>query len=155
MWWIFNPRNIRPSPSLRRQQVGPHLPPPRSSRHSLQICFCPKIGCPKCWCRIISSPSKWGVSWIQGTPKSSILTRFSITNHPFWWSPMYGHRKISIWRPPHPGQSHPRTVASAALTDTHPSPLLLGERSSKEAAAPAQVAPLANLPWKLLKWLCS
>ena len=59
-------------------------------------------------------------------------------NHSFWGSHIYGNPKISIWRVPSLGQSHPRTVASAALTDTHPFPLVLGERSSKEAAKPAR-----------------
>ena len=31
-----------------------------------------------------------GVSWNGGTPKSSILIRFSIINHPFWGTPIFG-----------------------------------------------------------------
>ena len=31
------------------------------------------------------------VSKNRGTPKSSILIRFSIINHPFWGSPIFGN----------------------------------------------------------------
>ena len=36
-----------------------------------------------------------GVSKNRGTPKSSILIGFSITNHPFWGTPLFGN--IHIW----------------------------------------------------------
>ena len=36
-----------------------------------------------------------GVSKNSGTPKSSILIGFSITNHPFWGTPIFGN--IHIW----------------------------------------------------------
>ena len=38
------------------------------------------------------------VSWNRGTPKSSILMRFSLINHPYWGSPINGtpHMYISI-----------------------------------------------------------
>ena len=32
-----------------------------------------------------------GVSKNNGTPKSSILTGFSIINHPFWGTPIFGN----------------------------------------------------------------
>ncbi len=32
-----------------------------------------------------------GVSKNRGTPKSSILIGFSIINHPFWGSPIFGN----------------------------------------------------------------
>ena len=32
-----------------------------------------------------------GVSKNRGTPKSSILMRFSIINHPFWGTPIFGN----------------------------------------------------------------
>ena len=34
------------------------------------------------------------VSENSGTPKSSILTRFSIINHPFWGTPIFGDTHI-------------------------------------------------------------
>ena len=36
------------------------------------------------------------VSENYGTPKSSILIGFSIINHPFWGTPIFGHTHISI-----------------------------------------------------------
>ena len=35
-----------------------------------------------------------GVSKNNGTPKSSILIGFSITNHPFWGIPIFGNTHI-------------------------------------------------------------
>ena len=35
-----------------------------------------------------------GVSENSGTPKSSILIRFSIVNHPFWGTPIFGNTHI-------------------------------------------------------------
>ena len=52
-----------------------------------------------------------GVSLNVGTPKSSILIGFSIINHPFWGTPIFGVPPISIllgmWLPipPFPGHS--------------------------------------------------
>ena len=37
-----------------------------------------------------------GVSKNRGTPKSSILIRFSIINHPFWDTPILGNTHISV-----------------------------------------------------------
>ena len=31
-----------------------------------------------------------------GTPKSSILIGFSIANHPFWGTPVYGNPRICV-----------------------------------------------------------
>ncbi len=36
-----------------------------------------------------------GVSKNRGTPKSSILIGFSIINHPFWGTPIFGNTHIS------------------------------------------------------------
>ena len=36
-----------------------------------------------------------GVSKNNGTPKSSILTGFSIINHPFWDTPIFGNTHIA------------------------------------------------------------
>jgi len=35
-----------------------------------------------------------GVSENSGTPKSSILIGFSIVNHPFWGTPIFGNTRI-------------------------------------------------------------
>ncbi len=35
-----------------------------------------------------------GVSKNRGTPKSSILIGFSIINHPFWGTPIFGNTHI-------------------------------------------------------------
>ena len=35
-----------------------------------------------------------GVSENSGTPKSSILIGFSIINHPFWGTPIFGNTQI-------------------------------------------------------------
>ena len=39
-----------------------------------------------------------GVSNKNGTPKSSILIRISIINHPFWGSPIFGNIHIATLR---------------------------------------------------------
>ena len=36
------------------------------------------------------------VSENDGTPKSSILIGFSIINHPFWGTPIFGNTRIYI-----------------------------------------------------------
>ena len=36
------------------------------------------------------------VSVNRGTPKSSILIGFSIINHPFWGTPIFGNTHISL-----------------------------------------------------------
>ena len=38
--------------------------------------------------------SQMGVSKNRGTPKSSVLIRLSILNHPFWGTPIFGMMKI-------------------------------------------------------------
>ena len=37
------------------------------------------------------------VSENSGTPKSSILIGFSIINHPFWVTPIFGNTHINMW----------------------------------------------------------
>ena len=37
------------------------------------------------------------VSENSGTPKSSILIRFSIIDHPFWGIPIFGNPHIAYW----------------------------------------------------------
>ena len=56
------------------------------------------------------------VSENSGTPKSSILIRFSIVNHPFWGNPIFGNTHIYIYIPweIHPRHSdHQGSVATA------------------------------------------
>ena len=38
-----------------------------------------------------------GVSKNSGTPKSSILTGFSIINHPFWGTPIFGNTHLYLY----------------------------------------------------------
>ena len=44
--------------------------------------------------KIICSCIHMGVSENRGTPKLSILTGFSIINHPFWGTPIFGNTHI-------------------------------------------------------------
>ena len=48
-------------------------------------------------CPIRFSNSHTGVSDNRGTPKSSILIGFSIINHPFWGTPIFGNTHILKW----------------------------------------------------------
>ena len=50
------------------------------------------------------TPREWpfirpfiGVSENGGTPKSSSLIGFSIINHPFWGTPIFGNALIGVW----------------------------------------------------------
>ena len=43
-----------------------------------------------------------GVSKNRGTPKSSILIGFSLINHPFGGTPIFGNTHIVIWQHTHP-----------------------------------------------------
>ncbi len=49
----------------------------------------------------MTDPWDWymGVSKNNGTPKSSILIRFSIINHPFWGTPIFGNIHIYLHLP--------------------------------------------------------
>ena len=46
---------------------------------------------------IIQRNVHMGVSKNRGTPKSSILIGFSIINHPFWDTPIFGNTHISLF----------------------------------------------------------
>ena len=46
------------------------------------------------------APHLMGVSKNSGTPKSSILIGFSIINHPFWGTPIFGNILIPNFYPP-------------------------------------------------------
>ena len=46
--------------------------------------------------------SNMDVSENSGTPKSSILKRFSIINHPFWGTPIFGNTHMLILQCPWP-----------------------------------------------------
>ena len=75
------------------------------SYHS--VCFCqndPRLGGAQTACRCLvnfegemfwRNLSSMDVSENSGTPKSSILIGFSIINHPFWGTPIFGN--IHIW----------------------------------------------------------
>ena len=39
------------------------------------------------------------ISENSGTPKSSTLIGFSIINHPFWGTPIFGNTHVAIWSP--------------------------------------------------------
>ncbi len=41
-----------------------------------------------------------GVSKNRGTPKSSILIGFSIINHPFWGTPIFGNTQMDAYTLP-------------------------------------------------------
>ena len=94
-----------------------------------------------------------GVSKNRGTPKSSILIGFSIINHPFWGTSIFGNTHIQGYRVNHPlGQPYnPVHVQlsfsiakkktslhlceifskrSQSLTDSNPSPSLWGITNS-------------------------
>ena len=64
------------------------------------------------WCRwdvLIVVSISWGVSKNNGTSKSSILIGFSIINHPFWGTPIFGNIHI-----------HEMFVRQAKLICNHP-----------------------------------
>ena len=42
-------------------------------------------------------PLYMGVSKNRGIPKSSILIRFSIINHPFWDTPIFGNTHVLLF----------------------------------------------------------
>ena len=46
----------------------------------------------------VSVSRHMGVSKYRGAPKSSILIGFSIINHPFWGTPIFGNTHIYILR---------------------------------------------------------
>ncbi len=48
----------------------------------------------------MASHSHVGVSKNRGTPKSSILIRFSIINHPFWGTPIFGNTHVLVYHGP-------------------------------------------------------
>ena len=54
-----------------------------------------------------------GVSKNSGTPKSSILRVFSMINHPFWGTPIFGNSHIDSYQIPMPHR-HDFKVQKAA-----------------------------------------
>ena len=57
----------------------------------------------KAWCldknkELLKKSEHMGVSKNRGTPKSSILIGFSIINHPFWGTPIFGNIHIELLR---------------------------------------------------------
>jgi len=62
------------------------------------------------------------VSENSGTPKSSVLIGFSIINHPFWGSPIFGNTHMGylspvarFWPPKIPPQFRPSSASQEAL----------------------------------------
>ena len=54
--------------------------------------------------RIKKTTPDLGVSKNRGTPKSSILVGFSIINHPFWGTTIFGNTHLHVsWSGKHPG----------------------------------------------------
>ena len=49
------------------------------------------------WTFQIQSGLQMGVSKNKGTPKSSILIGFSIINHPFWGTPIFGNTQMDFF----------------------------------------------------------
>ena len=47
-----------------------------------------------CYSRFLSPDDDMDVSKNRGTPKLSILIGFSIINHPFWGTPIFGNTHI-------------------------------------------------------------
>ena len=47
-----------------------------------------------------------GVSKNNGTPKSSILIGFSIIDHPFWDTPIFGNTQIAMYDKKRPSKNH-------------------------------------------------
>ena len=62
-----------------------------------------------------------GVSKNRGTPKSSILIGFSIINHPFWGTPIFGNIHIQLiksWKfTPPAGESATRVFNHVTLAE--------------------------------------
>ena len=54
------------------------------------------------WLPWVDTPKNMGVSENRGTPKSSILIGFSIINHPFWGTHIFGntHTDLDVSREP-------------------------------------------------------
>ena len=73
-----------------------HTPP--ATQDAFLVWCCSLLPLVLCWAATSAMPSQsalnlkgLGVSENSGTPKSSILTRFSIVNHPFWGTPIFGN----------------------------------------------------------------
>ena len=76
-----------------------------------------------------------GVSKNSGTPKSSILIGFSIINHPFWGTPIFGDTDISIFISMFPSSQAAKVFratklpTSSAAGDSFVPPLSTTEKS--------------------------
>ena len=68
-----------------------------------------------------------GVSENRGTPKSSILIEFSIINHPFWGTPIFGNPHIGPFKSKWKGDTltrpglHDLFVSHSPFWEKHPS----------------------------------
>ena len=61
--------------------------------HVVWFIYCLSISC----IPVVNIYIYMGVSKNNGTPKSSILIGFSIINHPFWGTPIFGNTHIYIY----------------------------------------------------------
>ena len=82
------PNHLDPSGSKlfnRRESVGP-----TGASQSMEMFAC-EIG------NLSGIFTYTGVSENRGTPKSSIKIRFSIINHPFWGTPIFGNTHLPLF----------------------------------------------------------
>ena len=84
-------RELRDYASICHPLVGPgHLGPKSAFRTSRRGVFAPVF---LRWC-VVFGILKMCVSENSGTTKSSILIGFSIKNHPFWGTPIFGNTQM-------------------------------------------------------------
>ena len=83
-----------------------------------------------------------GVSKNRGTPKSSILIRFSIINHPFWGTPIFGNTHLRNFLP------IISTETSILFpTSLPPNPEKIGSLDHLDADGRFNVRPKGNLQY--------
>jgi hypothetical protein len=86
-----------PMSSCSLASSGNHCPrPPRPCCRGCLIDLHPRLLIPVLYKQGVSD--YMDVSWNGGTPKSSILIGFFITNHPFWGTPIYGNPHMGWYR---------------------------------------------------------
>ena len=83
------------------------------------------------------------VSENSGTPKSSILIGFSIINHPFWGTPIYGNTHMYTVQKCHGG----RLSCSSQSRNVHLPPLIL-VLTSRPKELPGTSRILRNRHWQ-------
>ena len=73
-------------------------------------------------CDVFVWEKQMAVSENNGTPKSSILMGFSIINHPFWGTLIFGNTQMNIWRPKLPPKSQKKDFTKWAYLYVDPGP---------------------------------